>query len=174
MAALTIIGVPETFAQGATGDGGPDPAKVRLKIGPLWMNPSIALTNLGIDTNVFDVPASEGPQQDFTLTLTPQTDMWVRMGRTWITSTIKEDIVWYDKFASQRSVGDNYLVGWKVPLNRLTFSVRGNYVNTSDRPGYEIDLRSKRTEITYGRHGRDPRALEDVLRSHRQPVLGEI
>jgi hypothetical protein len=80
----------------------------------------------------------------------PQTDLWLRMGRTWITSTIKEDIVWYQKYDSERSANSNYLLGWKVPLTRLSFSVRGNWISTRDRPGYEIDQRSQRLETTYG------------------------
>src|SRR5438046_81714 len=44
---LLIVGSSSAFAQGPT-DGAPDPTKVRVKIGPLWLNPSIALTNLGI------------------------------------------------------------------------------------------------------------------------------
>ncbi|HXI31274.1 MAG TPA: hypothetical protein VNG89_22710, partial [Vicinamibacterales bacterium] len=34
----------------------PDPAKVRVRLGPLWMNPTIALTNIGVDNNVFNEP----------------------------------------------------------------------------------------------------------------------
>ena len=52
------------------GDGAPDPSKVRVRIGPLWMNPTIALTNLGVDTNVFNGPAGQ-EQKDFTATVTP-------------------------------------------------------------------------------------------------------
>jgi hypothetical protein len=144
---LTIIGVPAVFAQGS--DGGPDPARVRVKLGPLWMNPSIALTNLGVDTNVFNDPENVVPKKDFTFTVTPQTDLWLRMGRTWVTGTIKEDIVWYQTYASQRSNNNSYTLGWRVPLTRVSFSVNGNWMNTHDRPGYEIDTRAARSDTTY-------------------------
>ena len=130
------------------GDGAPDPSKVRVRIGPLWMNPTIALTNLGVDTNVFNSPAGQ-EQKDFTATVTPQTDLWLRMGRTWLTGTIKEDIVWYQKFDSERSGNSNYKLGWNVPLNRLRFATSTTWVSTRDRPGFEIDTRSKRHEQRY-------------------------
>jgi hypothetical protein len=145
---LTIVGAPAVFAQGS-GDGGPDPASVRVKLGPLWMNPSIALTNLGVDTNVFNDPEGVVPKRDFTFTVTPQTDVWLRMGRTWVTGTVREDIVWYQTYASQRSNNNSYTAGWKIPLTRVSFSVNGNWTNTHDRPGYEIDARAGRTDTAY-------------------------
>ena len=66
-----------TFGQ--TVDGGPDPETVRMRIGPLWMNPIISMPNLGIDTNVFNDPPSGAPKRDFTMTLAPKADMWLRL-----------------------------------------------------------------------------------------------
>lgn len=140
--------VPRALAQSVPA-GEPDPAKVKVRIGPLWMNPSVSLTNLGVDNNVFNVPADENPQSDFTLTVTPTTDMWLRMGRTWFTGTIKEEVIWYQTYASQRAANNAYSVGWKVPLNRLTMNGSASYLRAKDRPGFEIDTRSSRTEIAY-------------------------
>ncbi len=118
-----------------------------MQIGPLWMDPSIALTNLGVDTNVFNEPAELSPKRDFTATITPKTNAWLRLGRTWLTGSVDEGIVWYEKYASERSLNDRYQLGWHVPLNRLTFDIGGNYLNTHDRPGFEIDSRSHHTEL---------------------------
>jgi len=129
-----------------TSEGGPDPAKVRVRIGPLWMNPTVALTNLGIDQNVFNDPDSAAPKQDFTLTATPTTDVWLRVGPSWVEGSIKEELVWYQTYATERAANSTYRIGWKVPLNRLAFDVGGTYANVRDRPGYEIDARSLRIE----------------------------
>jgi hypothetical protein len=145
LAALAVAVASRAFAQGDF--VAPDTAKVPVQIGPLLMAPSIALTNLGVDTNVFDEPADLAPKSDFTITITPRTDLWLRMGRTWLSGSMDEGIVWYQKYASERSLNDRYKLGWHVPLNRLTFDVGGNYVNTHDRPGFEIDSRSHHTEI---------------------------
>jgi hypothetical protein len=124
----------------------PDASTIRVHFGPLWLNPSLAVTNLGMDTNVFNAATASGPQSDFTYTVTPQSDLYLRMGRSWLMGNVKEDLVWYQKFADQRSVNGNYTANWLVPLTRMTFDVGGNYVHTRERPGYEIDTRPRRTE----------------------------
>lgn len=124
----------------------PDPSSVRVRIGPLWLNPTLSLTNAGIDTNVFNDAEADQPKRDFTLTVSPQADVWLRMGRTWVMGNIKEDIVWYNKYAGERSANTGYAVNWLVPLTRLSFVVGGNFLHTNERPGFEIDARSDRKE----------------------------
>jgi hypothetical protein len=146
--ALVIAGASEAFAQTPI-DGGPDPDRVHVKIGPLWMNPTIALTNMGIDTNVFNDPPDALPKRDFTFTLAPQTEFWMRLGRTWVSGTIREDMVWYQENVTERSANSSYELGWKVPLNRLTLSTRGKWRDTRERPGFEIDTRALRTDTIF-------------------------
>src|SRR6185436_5233499 len=81
-------------------EGGPDPAKVRVRIGPLWMNPTVSVTNFGIDQNVFNEPDSASPKQDFTLTATPNTDVWLRVGPSWLDGSVKEELVWYKTYTT--------------------------------------------------------------------------
>ena len=67
----------------------PDPdAEANIRFGPLSLKSTIALTNLGVDTNVFNQADADQPQSDFTMTFSPTTDVWLRMGRTWITGTV--------------------------------------------------------------------------------------
>lgn len=124
----------------------PDPEQVRLKIGPLWLNPTISLRNMGVDTNVFNDPPDQNPKRDFTLTMEPTTQLWLRMGPTWLSGTIDEQIVWFQKYANQRSANTRYQGAWRVPLNRLAFTVNGAFLKTRERPGFEIDERAQRTE----------------------------
>ena len=135
---------------------------MRVRIGPLWMNPTLNLTNLGIDQNVFNDPPEKEPKKDFTLTVVPGTDLWLRIGRSWLTGNVKEEITWYQKYASERSASNTYSVGWKLPLNRLVFDLGAAYSRPKDRPGYEIDTRAQRTEITY-RGKMEVRALSKTL-----------
>jgi hypothetical protein len=136
-------------ASAQTPDGGPDPAQVRLRIGPLMMNPTISLTNLGVDQNVFNEPDEQAPEKDFTFTITPAANIWMRMGRSWLTAVVREDIVWYQEFSSERSAGNTYTVGWNAPLNRLLLKAGAMYVTAGDRPGFEIDARAHRRQISY-------------------------
>jgi hypothetical protein len=124
----------------------PDPSTFRMHLGPLGLTPTIALTNAGVDTNVFYTATNNNPQSDFTFTLTPQTPLYLRMGGTWLVGNVKEGFVWFDKFADQRSWNQDYTLGWLVPLPRMSFDVGGNYVNTHDRPGFEIDARPQHFE----------------------------
>lgn len=110
------------------------------------MNPTIALTNVGVDTNVFNANDASRPESDFTTTLTPGAEAWLRLGRSVVTGSVKEDLVYYQRFASERSVNGHYDAGVLVPFNRLSLSGGANFLATRDRPGYEIDARSDRTE----------------------------
>lgn len=127
-------------------DDGPDPATVRVRFGPLWVNPRLELSNLGVDTNVFNEPADANPKRDFTATITPSTDLWLRMGRSWFQANIREDVVWYQKYTTERSANDSYRLSWKMRLNRLFVALAPEYTKTRARPGFEIDARAKRTE----------------------------
>src|SRR5215210_7028824 len=102
-AGVALLSASSAFAQAPTPTSTPDTSGVRVRIGPVWLNPSLALTNAGVDTNVFNEADQDTPQSDFTMTVTPSTDVWLRMGRTWLTGNIREDLVWYKEFVSERS-----------------------------------------------------------------------
>jgi hypothetical protein len=148
--AIGLLAAPAAAQpQTQTADGGPDPSIVRVRIGPLWMNPTISLPNMGIDTNVFNDP--EGlARRDFTITMTPRTDLWLRMGRTWLSGSVTEDIVWYKKYDSERSANSSYAAAWKAPFNRVVLTGTASYLSSRARPGFEIDARAQRTEPVYG------------------------
>lgn len=146
--AVVLLVAPASYAQ-TLGDGGPDPAAVRVRIGPLWMNPTIAMPNIGIDTNVFNDPANVTPKRDFTITASPKTELWLRMGRTWLSGVVAEEVVWYQTFTTERAANETYTIGWKAPLNRLVLATTATWLSTRARPGFEIDARAQRKEPTY-------------------------
>jgi hypothetical protein len=149
----------------------PDTTKVRVRVGPVALNPTIELTSLGVDTNVFYQPDGE-QKRDFAFTLTPKTDAWMKVGPTWITGSVREDIVWYQKYSSERSGNNFYSIGWVVPLNRLGFGFEGRRLSARDRPGFEIEARSQRSELE-GRGSIEYRAFAKTflgLRGGRQRV----
>jgi len=129
--------------------GAPDPNSVRVRIGPLSLNPTLSLTNIGVDQNVFNEPLDKNPKRDFTATVTPATDLWMRAGRTWVIGKVTEDIVWFQKYASERTVNNTYSIGWRVPLNYVNFNVGASRRTARERPGFEIDARSQHTATTY-------------------------
>lgn len=129
---------------------GEDPAKdARVHLGPLALNPTVMLTNFGVDNNVFNQTDTDHPKSDFTTTVTPQTAWSVRFGRSSVIGNLKEDLVYYQHFASERSANTTQSMALRVPLNRLTITLGDTYVNTRDRPGFEIDARSQHTQTDY-------------------------
>ena len=58
-------------------------ADAPVRLGFVAFDPRIALTQLGVDTNVFN--SVENPQQDFTFGIRPGADMFMRTGRGLLT-----------------------------------------------------------------------------------------
>jgi hypothetical protein len=127
----------------------PDPDGVKVHIGPLGVNPSVALTNFGVDTNVFNEPEAAQPKKDLTFSLTPRADLSLRLGPSWVSGKVKEDFVWYRTYSSERGVNGTYEVGWVLPLSRMVSKIGGDWVHTSERPGFEIDSRPDRQERAF-------------------------
>ena len=125
------------------------PENVRLRLGPVFLNPTLSLTNAGVDNNVFNDPKSASPRSDATVTATPKTDFWVRFGPSWLSGSVREDLVYYKENAGERSANITYELGWMIPFNRITFRPSVIYLDTHERPGYEIDTRAPRTDATY-------------------------
>jgi hypothetical protein len=127
-----------------------DPSSsARVHVGPVALNPTFAITNVGLDDNVFDEPDQLAPKQDFTATISPGTELWLRLGPSLLSASINEDLVYFRKYASERSANTNYRADLLVPLNRLSMRVGVNYLNTRNRVGYDIDQRAARTERGY-------------------------
>jgi hypothetical protein len=141
---LTAAGSAQTLPEGV-------PETARMHFGRIRLNPTVALTNAGVDDNVFNASDVDHPRSDFTMTLTPKSDLWFPVGRSWVTASIKEDFVYYRQFASERSINSGYRADLIVPMNRFTVNVGGAYLDTRDRPGFEIDARSRHTGTDY--HG---------------------
>ena len=148
--AIGLLSAAPAGAQVENPEGTPDPSRVRVRIGPLWLSPTIGLTNLGIDNNVFNEPPEKNPKKDFTFALTPKTNLWLRMGNTWIAGEINEQILWYQKYSSERSASENYLISWRLPRPWLVVNTNASYTNSRERPGFEIDARVTRKEASYG------------------------
>jgi hypothetical protein len=126
-----------------------DPAaSARFRLGPVGFTPVIELRNVGVDSNVFNEPAAGEPQSDFTATLAPGIKSWLRVGRARLSAEQRVGLVYFQRFDSQRSVNADGLYRLEVPLARVTPYVSHTLLYTRDRPGFEIDVRARRTEST--------------------------
>jgi hypothetical protein len=133
--ALTIGAPGRAIAQEAT-----DPAQTaRFRLGPLRFTPSISLTSLGVDNNVFN--EVDNPKNDNTAALGPAVDYWMNVGRSRISGKAATEYLYFQTYANQRAWNTQDTLKWAVPLTRLTPFVTGSYANTRTRAGYEIDSR---------------------------------
>ena len=120
----------------------------RFHVGPLYAKPTLQLKELGIDNNVYN---TYGDQQrsDFTFTLMPKVDLSVPVAkRAVVQATTAADLVWYAKYAGERSVDPQLKLAGQVFLRRLTVFGERGYVNTRQRPNQEIDVRARHVDDT--------------------------
>jgi hypothetical protein len=129
-------------ASAAAQDAPPDPfTTARMRIGPLALTPGLALQDVGLDTNVFN--QWDDPKSDFTATIGPRADFWVRFGKARIAGKTSLSYVYFAKYGSERSVNTDDSLRLELPLPRIRPYVGGSYLNTRARPGYEIDARAR-------------------------------
>jgi hypothetical protein len=117
----------------------------RVHAGPFFMNPVFLLKEVGVDTNVFNQAGEQ--KSDFTMTLTPQTDVALAIARrALLKATVGSDLVYYEKYATERSVNPLVRVRAEAYAHRLTLFAEDSYLNTRQRPNFEIDIRSRHLE----------------------------
>jgi len=142
--ALHVCGVSNAQVPGAP------PENVKMRLGPVFLDPTLSLTNAGVDDNVFNQSSAASPKSDATFTVTPQTNFWLRFGPSWLSGGVSENLVYFKESVGERSANNRYSLKWNIPVNRITFRPSVEYKNTRERPGYEIDTRALHTELNYG------------------------
>jgi hypothetical protein len=134
----------------ATGHGpsvAPDPrSDAKAHLGPIYLTPALAVREFGVDTNVFN---DDENSSDFTFTVAPHADIWIPFARrALVTTSLTTDLVYYQRYASERSFNPDVRVRGDVFLNRVTFFAEPSYLSTRQRPNFEIDARARREERT--------------------------
>src|SRR5574341_604327 len=122
----------------------------RFRFGVVAVEPRVGLNNFGWDSNVFN-EVQQG-KRDFTATLTPGADLWIRTGRGLFTVNGTADVVYFGRYGSQRSVNSRAVGQYEYGLNRLRPYLSARTLKTRDQPGFEIEARVRHyeTEIQSG------------------------
>jgi hypothetical protein len=117
-----------------------------FRMGPLGISPALAITDVGVDSNIFN--ESGTPREDFTATVTPQLTARLRAGRVLLSGFNSTGFVYYLDFADERSV--NYMVNGRVDFDagRLQPFVAADLLDTHERLNQEIDVRAGRMSRT--------------------------
>jgi len=85
-------------------------------------------------------------QRDFTFTTAPSADIYLRTGRGLLSVSGGAEYVYFQKFATERSINSNATGQYEFRFNRLRPYASAGTLNTRERPGYEIDVRARRYE----------------------------
>ena len=99
MRALTCIGVLTVLCISTTVSYAQTPSSVDplesmpFRFGPIGLSPTLAITNFGVDDNIFN-DATE-PKRDFTMTVTPRLQARMRSGKVLLSGAIGTGLVYY-------------------------------------------------------------------------------
>jgi hypothetical protein len=122
-------------------------ATAPFRFGALAFDPRFALTSLGVDTNVFNTATN--PQSDFTFGAKPGTDMFLRTGRGLVTVSGNLEYVYFHQFETERSFNSDVLGRYEFRFNRFRPYASASWLDTNQRPGYEIDARARHYEANF-------------------------
>jgi hypothetical protein len=123
--------------------GEDDPVETaKFHAGPFGLTPTIALANLGVDSNVFNT--FEDPKKDFTFTISPGLDLFFRAGPSRLEVSSRADLVYFHEYSTERSLDGDFDGRWEIRWNRVTPWVAAGYSSGRQRVGYEIYVRSRR------------------------------
>ena len=117
----------------------------RIHVGPFYATPGIQLKELGVDSNVFNAAGDQ--KSDFMVNLSPRADVWIPAARRALfTAKVATDLVWYATYDSERSIDPQVTVAAEGYFHRLTLFAENAFLNTRQRPNFEIDVRSRHLE----------------------------
>ncbi len=126
-----------------------DPASSgRFHFGPVRFSPALTFVGPGVDTNVFN--EVDNPKKDTTAKVAPSADWWLRTGPGLFTASTEVDYQHYFTYSSQRSWNTHDSGKFALRLGRVQPFVFGSYVNTRERPNYEISVRARYVESALG------------------------
>jgi hypothetical protein len=138
--AIATIQSGEAWAQDAN-----PPTVVRHQLGPVMLSPTIALRDLGIDTNVYNDAGPE-PPKDFAFTVVPAFTATIGRGRAVLETISTTQLVYFAQQRSERSVNQDLAMTARFGLRRIVPSLEFGYLNTRERVSAEVDERARRIE----------------------------
>ncbi len=121
--------------------------RARIRAGPFFLQPWIALTNAGLDTNVFD--DYQDAKEDYTLTLTPGLEGGARAGVARLGVRVVSDYVWYRTYKSEQGVDTSTRLQFELRSFWVRPWVAADWVRTRSRVGVEVDARARRSLPAY-------------------------
>ena len=148
--AVTVLSAVVTVAAATPAVGqtlGPDarPAQSRL----LVVSPTIALTDVGWDDNVFRVSKGDHPVGDFTATLSPAAQASLGLGRLNVTGRGRLGFIYFQRTSQFNSIDGDGGGRVELAIGRFLPYVGGDFANARHDRNLEIDLPIRRINSSW-------------------------
>jgi hypothetical protein len=116
-------------------------AESRLRLGPVYLSPEIAIPEATYDNNVYGT--TENPTGDFRTTVLAGADLILPAGRNFfLRANAFPEYTWYARLAERRFFGGKYGGSFLVFANRLTLEASGGYSKTDVLFSSEVQTRA--------------------------------
>jgi Putative beta-barrel porin 2 len=116
---------------------------------PRVIAPTLSITNLGWDDNVFRVGEEADPAGDFTATVSPSLVASIPWSRLQFTGAGKLDFNYFQRFAAIRSIDRDSRAAVAIALGRLRPHVGGSWTSARHRQNFEIDFPVRRVDRSW-------------------------
>ena len=117
--------------------------------GPFRIQPSLVISNAGVDSNVLYSPTD--PIKDFTITAGPAATLYIPIHRKFVLSLYgSPQYVWYSKTDRERTWNYYFNGAAQLSLKNVFFSLEGTFSDARERWNTEVDIRPRRKEKGYG------------------------
>lgn len=119
--------------------GAPAQSRGQVRIGPVYITPTLSLGQLGVDTNVHNDAGQ--PKADFTATLMPSVDLIVPGRRFSLRLRPTMGFVYYHTFKENRSANPGVNLDLAFQVSRFQIYSNNSYRFVQSRPSFEVDAR---------------------------------
>jgi len=123
--------------------------EARLHFGIFHLSPAISITDVGVDSNVYN--AADEPKSDFTFSVTPRSTIWVPYRkRALLTADVGVGFLYYKDARNQRSTSPSVNLQGELYARRITLSVQSGWSSTFRQPTVEIEQRVRNNTENLG------------------------
>jgi hypothetical protein len=144
IAACSLFAARPALAQTPSGGTQDVRSTARLHYGPFYATPRFSVKEFGVDSNVFNRSGEQTP--DFTMVLAPGITGWVPFTRrVLLTAQTGVDVIYFRKYANQRSFDPQVSLRGQLFVRRLTLTGEAGYVRARQRIDQDLDARVRRS-----------------------------
>jgi len=117
-----------------------------MRAGPVTVYPTIAIRDVGVDSNVYN--DATGPKGDFTYSLTPRFYVTLPAANTRFVGRALSTLTYYQTYKDQQAISGLFDGRYEVVGPGFRPFASAGYADRRERRGYEIDARLRQRQTT--------------------------